>query len=255
MKLKLILIGVVNLVLFLVFILCYDTFREIRAAVYDTTVKSSFLSSFSKSSSTFEKKFVSPEKKYEVTIKQTDQGADLFHSWHVIDWNVVKDGQPYIENQTFRKDGAYTSQADSSTWEAENVLRFEGIEWTYSAPPDEIFVINQSNLPVRYLKVNAGNNFWLFDVMPGTTTKMLASQQTDHGDGLSWIAASGKFDEIKKIPYSGVNFRVHAKTIDPSHYCIFITDDGLEIKSKEFKEYNDHSANDIKVNIAGSPCQ
>ncbi len=195
---------------------------------------------------------LSPNRTYGVYMQ--DREAEGFE--HIVHFNVTKAGKPLIENEIFYSDSSQFIYPELNySWAAENVLRFG--EFNSSMKPDEISVINETNKVIRYLKIDAGNSYLLLELQPQTTTRLFGRPQTDKTADISWVGGFGKFDDGKDFSNWGMNFHIRGKYTSPAHYCVFIRDSEVLVRSKEFEGFDtDKSGKIVEIPEAKNPsCQ
>jgi hypothetical protein len=174
----------------------------------------------------------------------------------VVHFNVARNKQALIENEVFYSDSSAFIYPDLKySWVSESVLRFG--EFDTSIKADEVSVINQTNKIVRYLRVNAGNEYLLLEIQPQTTTRLFDRPQTDKTADISWIGGFGKFDDGAGVSGWGMNFHIRGKYTSSAHYCVFIRDGGVIVQSKEFEGFGtDESGSTVEKPEAKNPnCQ
>src|SRR5688572_4121716 len=177
----------------------------------------------------------SPDRTYTVELT----GNKSRSLYHAVRFNVIKHGQATIED-AYAHSGdwmdisfelAYPEQA----WVGENVLRF----WREPERPeragfDTLLIANKTNKAIKYLRVSAEDLFLVFDIQPGSTSRLSPSHQSWQ----SWVDCNGEFEDGRRIRCDGVNFSHHDKSNEPLRYRISVTDGRVAIESSQTEGYD-----------------
>lgn len=139
-------------------------------------------------------------------------------------FHVLKSGQPFVTDQYLHSGDAFDLSFESGypdyRWPAENILQFYREQNFTEGPPDTLIIINKATRAIKYLRVLSTDKFLLFDLQPGTETKLLASPFR------GGLHLKGEFVEGKSFE-NGVAFRIQDGQSGPFTYYIYITDDNL----------------------------
>lgn len=184
----------------------------------------------------------SPQQTYWVTLKGQAGPPDTYMTQldlteHTVKADASKSGKMIFENLSIYSgdgyDEGFKALYPDYRWLSDSVLEF-GQNKNFSQPQQaEVYILNQTQKTIPYLYVSAGKYyiFLLFDLPPGSTTKLLLNLQF-------WervIGCEGKFDDNTNIPFRNVSFSSKDETSADAHYCISISDSDIRIESREFE--------------------
>jgi hypothetical protein len=186
---------------------------------------------------------VSPDKTYTVRIKE-------LRETHVIpftdigdpagcpaEFSVYKNGRPLIEKMDIGDDSnLFSDLYPDHYWVSDSVFRI-GDKDPEELGHDEVVVTNNSGQALEYLRVKTckWEMFWLFDVQPGSTTKLSVCPQTNTRADVSGISSYGKFFDGRDIPFATAGFKIRGKYKAPGHYSVTVTDAETKIDSPDFE--------------------
>ena len=173
------------------------------------------------------------------TVELTGNKSRSFY--HVVRFNLIKNGQPVIENAYAHSgdwmDISFELAYPEHAWVNENAIRF----WRNPDVPDDksdtLLISNDTGKVIRYLKIYAKDMFLVFDVQPKSSHRLSFSHQYEG----SWIDCEGEFDDGQRIEASGVSFSRSDKLNEPMRYCMSIGDSRVKIESPQAEGYESGS--------------
>jgi hypothetical protein len=171
-----------------------------------------------------------------------------FRKFNEVRFSAFKDEQALIENEGLWEDTSSDMRyfdVYKPQWISDSVLKFSDSRTFAENKMDEVVVLNNTNQPIGYLLVNAGERFLILDLQPNEKVKLSTTPQS----WASWISCGGNFQVSKKKFYSGVNFSIHDGNENhvSQHYFVTVKDDEVLIQSQEFEGYKSTKEVDIKV--------
>ena len=172
----------------------------------------------------------SPDKTY--TVELTGNKSRSFY--HAVRFNVIKNGQATVEDAHAHSgdwmDISFELAYPERAWVDENVLRFwRGPERVERAGFDTLLIANKTNKAIKYLRVSAKDLFLVFDIQPGSTSRLSPSRQSWQ----AWVDCDGEFEDGRRIRCDGVNFSHHDRSNEPLTYCMSVTDGRVAIESSQ----------------------
>lgn len=179
----------------------------------------------------------SPNKSY--TVEMTgDKGRGGFFIMSEVRYNVLKNGQPIVEDAFAHAgdsmDISFELAYPEYAWIDENVIRFwRKPDRPEQAKSDLLFISNDTDKTIRHLKINAKDMFFVFDIQPRSTLKVSFSHQ------LEWnaIGCEGAFEDGQRIGRNWVSFKNENKSEEPLQYCMSINYDRVTIESPDEEGY------------------
>ena len=193
----------------------------------------------------------SPNKTFTVELTG-DKGRGGFIFYNTVWFNVIRNGQPIVEN-------AYAHSGDSMdisfelaypehAWVSDNVMRF----WRNPHLPEErkksdtILISNDTDKPIKYLMIKLKDMFLVFDIQPHSELQLSSTHQS----WSSGVWVGGEFEDGKRIGY-GAGFPHHNKVGAPLQYCVSVNASSVKIESPQMEGY-DENGNWDRLNIPKS---
>jgi hypothetical protein len=141
-------------------------------------------------------------------------------------FNVLKNGKPYILDKYMHSgdslDLSFESGYPSQRWLNESTIQFYREQYFNDGEPDTLIFLNNSKKSIKYLKVESVDKFLLFDLNPGSSTKMLNSRS--RGDS-KWLSVAGEFSDGTPIFDGAATLRGRKDSGVPISYCVYVNDD------------------------------
>jgi len=195
----------------------------------------------------------SPNRKYTVELTG-DKGRGGFLINSVVKYNLLKDGKVFVESRTAHSgdwlDISFELAYPEHEWVDESTLRF----WRNPDRPkdkrsDLLLISNDSDKVIQFLRINAKDMFFVFDVQPHSKVRLSFSHQS----GANHFRVEGEFEDGSDINY-WVSF-LESNIREPLGYCMTIDYDRIAINSPREKGY-DHQGKWDNLNIDTSKsCQ
>lgn len=179
----------------------------------------------------------SPSGTYSVTLSGQSDEPSFPIVEHTVYFRVVKDGGPFLTGKYFHSgdwfDPSFSILYPQHSWLSENILYFYSEEFSQQGTAGTAVVTNKSDKPISYLKVVSDTAYLLFDLQPGSTTRLRIAPA--RGD-LLYISAEGEFPDNVKIERTGVDFKVRQPST-PVEYHIVISGVVPSIDSPQLEKY------------------
>lgn len=156
---------------------------------------------------------------------------------HSVYFDLFHKGQPVLINKYLHSgdwfDPSFNNLYRQHDWVTNSAIRFSW-ESVAAAKCDALVVVNHAKQRISYLNLKSRDLFLLFDLGPGSETRLCASPQSSRSS-LSWLDVEGEFADGKPIPWEGTNFEIDRD--GPLEYQIVITSEGARILSSQLREY------------------
>lgn len=179
----------------------------------------------------------SPRGTYTIELSGRKERAVLPIS-QTVHFSTLKNGKPLLSNKYLHSgdwlDPSFEILYPDHRWVGENILKFYREENSSKGSQDSIVISNQTGKVINYLRVTSNDLFLLFDVQPGSETKLSVSPSM--GD-LRWISVEGELSEKQSIAKNGVDFIIPKGLNGPFLYNIYITEEGTAIESTQLEKY------------------
>jgi len=195
----------------------------------------------------------STNNKYTVELTG-EKGRGGFLVYAVVKYNLLKNGQLLIKDQVAHygdsMDISFELAYPEHAWINENILRlWRNPDRPANSSLDTLLISNNSDKVIRFLRINAKDMFFVFDIQPHSKTRVSFSHRSE-GNGF-W--AEGEFEDGSHIGY-GAGF-LKSQSKEPLGYCIAIDNDQVAINSPQERGY-DSRGNWDNLNIeAARACQ
>jgi hypothetical protein len=178
----------------------------------------------------------SPDKTYVVLLRGKDSGPRLPIIEHAVYSDVYRNGELIARGQKLHLgdwfDPAFKHLYTAHAWVNKSTLMFHRRK-TDEGPFDTLNITNNSSKSIRFLRLQAIDMFLLFDLKPQARVSLSASPQT----WLSWVTATGEFEDGTNIRYNAENFQIDTRQRGPFTYDIKINEDGPTISSSQLRVY------------------
>jgi hypothetical protein len=169
----------------------------------------------------------SPKGTYTVRMTGDPKAPKSLFTQHQTRFDLMKDGEWKASNVfVYSYDFLDSDFQSEHEWVSDSVLRF-GNPGTIADDSDSITVVNNTDDPISYLKLDANDRFLLFDLAPHDN----ATLAIPHPPTGRYIAADGKFAQGSAIREYGVDFTYDQQMKPPLHFCVFVGSDGVKIVS------------------------
>lgn len=139
---------------------------------------------------------------------------------------IVLDENEYSDNEW------YNAHPDN-IWVNNSILRFGWKKDFSDTDPDLVYIRNETDKAIKYLKVNARDIFLLIDF----PAKSCVALKSGHQGWQSWLTIDGQFDDGRKITWHGVNFFHKDEIKKTLRYCITISEMATKIESPDIEGY------------------
>jgi hypothetical protein len=141
-------------------------------------------------------------------------------------FNVLKNGTSFLSNKYLHSgdsgDLSFEMGYPSLRWINEGTIQFYREEYFNDGKPDTLIVVNNSRQRIKYAKVESVDKFLLFDMEPGSSTRMLNSRP--RGDS-KWLSVEGGFSDGSSIAKNSVALPRRKELGVPMTYCVYLNDD------------------------------
>jgi hypothetical protein len=194
----------------------------------------------------------SSNQKYTVELTG-DKGRGGFFINAVVKYNLLKNAELIAKNRVAHSgdamDISFELAYPEHAWIDENTLRFWSNRHRIEDKWDTLLISNNTDKVIRYLRIEAWDMFFVFDVQPRSTLKLSFTHRSE-GKGL-W--AEGEFEDGSLIEY-GVGFPEN-QSREPLGYCMTIDGKRVTISSPREQGY-DHRGSWDNLNVsADAICQ
>lgn len=183
----------------------------------------------------------SPAGTYTVTLTGQAERPAFPAVVHTVNFHVVKHGQSLITEKYFHSgdwlDPSFSILYQNQTWLSENILHFYREEYFRRGSAGTALITNTSARTIKYLKVVSDNAYLLFDLQPGSTTRITISPARGN---LLYISVEGEFSDSVRIEKVGEDFIVQRETPGPVDYYINVGGMLPSIESPHFEKYRNH---------------
>lgn len=153
-----------------------------------------------------------------------------------VSFDVLKNGKSFWSNQNLHSGDAFDLSFEAGypdyVWLSDNVIRFYNEKHINADKPKFIIVKNQTGKTINYLKVESEDKYLIFDLKPGTETKLIGFFSRGDTDG---IQVEGKYENQRDFE-KGAVFTINRKIVTPPTYNINITEDNVIIESPSTEE-------------------
>lgn len=186
----------------------------------------------------------SPNKTYTVELRGNKSRPRTPFIEHETRFSLLKNGQAIIKNAYVDSydwfDSAFEDSYPQQIWVNDSVLRF-GLNVAESEKSsDSLAISNNASKPIKYLKIEARDMVFVFDMPPKSNIKL----PVPHQRWLSWITCEGEFGDGQRVSWNGVNFFHRDQIREPLRYCITINEASLKIGSPVMDGYTDDGTGD-----------
>jgi len=123
-------------------------------------------------------------------------------------------------------DLSFESGFPNVRWLSDNTVEFYRQEY-FEKGSDSVIIQNSSNRAIKYVRLQALNEFLIFDIEPGSSISVLIPAA--RGDS-QWIALSAAFNDNQKIDFYPRSFDRRSTQRVRFNYKILITPSGLQIE-------------------------
>src|SRR5688572_6272636 len=191
----------------------------------------------------------SPTHKY--TIELTgDKGRGGFIIYSTVKYNILVDGKPVTRDRLAHygdfMDISFELAYPEHAWIDDKTLRFWSNRHRREDNLDTLLVSNNTDKVIRFLRIEAWDMFFVFDVQPRSHLKLSFTHRSE-GKGIS---VEGEFEDGSLID-NGVWFP-ESGSREPLGYCMTIDSDRVTINSPRERAY-DHRGNWDNLNINADP--
>ncbi|MDQ3798143.1 MAG: hypothetical protein M3384_01725 [Acidobacteriota bacterium] len=200
----------------------------------------------------------SPDKTYTFELTGNAFSPSLPFYDHRTNFNLFKNNRSLVKNAQVMAydffDSGFSEMYSGHNWESESVLRFRTKDYRRRSREnsDSLTVSNKTSKNIKYLRITAGDMFFIFEMPPDSTDKHSVPQLGD----LPWVMAEGEFADGRRIDWNGVNFlnrdRQRRQQNDSLGYCISVLDDGVKIESPQLDGFN-RGGTSHKPNVPKAP--
>lgn len=168
----------------------------------------------------------SPNGKY--TVEMTgDKGRGGILTYAVVKYNLLVDGKPITRDRLAHygdaMDISFELEYPEHAWIDERTLRFWSNEHRCEDNLDTLVIANNTAKKIRFLRIEAWDMFFVFDVQPNSELEVTFTHRTESKQ----ISAEGEFEDGSLIDY-GVSFPGH-KRREPLGYCLTINYDHVSV--------------------------
>lgn len=193
----------------------------------------------------------SPNQKYTVELTG-DKGRGGFLLYSTVKYNILVDGKPLTRDRVAHygdfMDISFELAYPEHAWIDDKTLRFWSNRHRREDNLDVLLISNDTDKAIKYLRIEAWEMFYVFDVQPRSQLKLSFTHRAE-GKGIS---VEGEFEGGSLIDY-GVWF-LESGSPRPLGYCMRIDDDRVTINSPWERAY-DHRGDWDNLNIeAASNC-
>ena len=213
---KCIIIGIINLILLTGMIL-YLSFSEPEVFI---TIKS-------------------PAGTHAIELLGDESTPDFPFIQHYVGFNLYQNGQKTVSNGYIYSgdclDRYFDEKYRKYHWLNESILQ---IGWSIrdsESSPDSLIVSNKTDEVVKYLKIDAEDMIFAFDLKPGESVRIEVPRQT-----VPYVSANGEFVDGRQIERKGVNFILEEKAPPAIDYCLSVVDGSIRIESTTLIGYTGH---------------
>jgi hypothetical protein len=191
----------------------------------------------------------SPNQKYTVELTG-DKGRGGFLVYSMVKYNILVDGRLVTSDRLAHQgdfmDISFEIAYPEHAWIDENILRFWSNRHRREDNLDTLLISNNTHKVIRFLRIEAWDMFFVFDVQPHSQLKLSFTHRSE-GKGIS---VEGEFEDGSLIDY-GVGFLESGSGV-PLGYCMTIDYDRVTINSPRERAY-DHRGNWDNLNVDPTP--
>lgn len=178
----------------------------------------------------------SPDNTYVVNLSGRKSRPLLPIIEHAVYVDLFRHSQPIMRGRKLHSgdwfDPAFENLYPHHSWENTSTLKFHrGNEPDQGR--DTLNVTNNTSKTIKFLRVQAGELFLLFDLKAQDQTKLSAFPRT----WLAGIIVEGEFEDGKRIPRKVVEFLIERDMKGPFTYHVTINEGGPTVTSPQLPEY------------------
>jgi len=141
-------------------------------------------------------------------------------------FHVLRKGSSFVSNEFLHsgdsEDLSFEVGYPNHRWIDERTIQFYREQFFNDTKPEPLVVVNNSHKTIKYARVDSVDKFLVFDLEPGSSTKMLTSRP--RGDA-KWVGVVGEFSDGTKVPGDSLFLRSRKESNGPITYCLRINDD------------------------------
>jgi hypothetical protein len=191
----------------------------------------------------------SPDNKYQVELTG-DKGRGGFLIYSAVKYNVLINEHPIVRDRLLHygdaMDISFEIAYPEHAWIDGSTLRFWSNRHRREDNLDTLLISNSTDKTIRFLRINAWDLFFVFDVKPHSQLSLKFTHRSE-GKGIS---VEGEFEDGSIIDY-GVGFLENGST-GPMGYCMTIDYDRVKVNSPRERAY-DNRGNWNNLNIDAAP--
>jgi len=189
----------------------------------------------------------SPSGLYKVSIEESTNPIDLALFSSDVSFSAYKNTALLVKSEHLVGFDNFPSQFLSifpnAGWIGDNILIFRNKDYSEKDDDfDRIVINNVSDRPLKYIRINTKELCLIFDLGP----KQRLELNIPHQKWISWVEASGMFDDGTRIPSSGTNFSHKDQLGNSLHYCVSVINDRLVVQSPVMEGFE----NNVTIPIA-----
>lgn len=164
------------------------------------------------------------------TVNLTGRKDRPFLTPNTVSYHALKGGEPFLRGAGLHKtwdfmDPWFELMYPDHRWVSDNALQLYNGRLFHGREPDTLIVVNRAGRAVKHLRVASGDQILLFDIEPGSETRLPSSPA--RGESKSFYV-SGEFYDGRRLE-AGAVVRV-SKLVGGAHtYYLQVSVDGVTV--------------------------